>query len=250
MLVKTLICEECPHLLADKAWEKRQIDPILPMYGEPWIFGIDHPILRIQQPIVPQVLQANEPSSKDHRSPSVVDAEQGLAWWSGGAPSSREQEGGLKSIGERSSWSPSLGLGKEEINPSPTTPRRASNKASRRGRHLPVLSFSLTKNQGRTGLAISLCRGAALERGALICVHRAIWAWRGESTQFSIVTRYGAQVSRVRNGLAGRQLRASHWAQNATDSFNGKCHLPYLLVAMLSISLTEIHTTHAFCIYS
>ena len=80
MLVRTLICEERPHLLADKAREKRQIDPILPMYGEPWIFGIHHPILRIQQPIVPQVLQANEPSSKDHRSPSVVDAEQGLAW--------------------------------------------------------------------------------------------------------------------------------------------------------------------------
>ena len=142
------------HLLADKAREKRQIDPILPMYGEPWILGIHHPILRIQQPIVPQVLQANKPSSKDHRSPSVVDAEQGLTWWSGGAPSSREQGRRSQVNRERSSWSPSLGLCKEEINPSPTTPRRASNKASRRGRHLPVLSFLLdkkTKNQGKEG---------------------------------------------------------------------------------------------------
>ena len=119
----------------------------------------------------------------------------------------------------------------------------------------PCPSFLLdTKTKkskkGRTGLAISLCRGAALECGASICVHRAIWARRGESTQFSIVTRYGAQVLRVRNGPATRQLRASHWAQNATDSFTGRCQLPYLLVVMLSISLTEIHTTHACCLSS
>ena len=102
MLVKTLICEECPHLLADKAREKRQIDPILPMYGEPWIFGIHHPILRIQQPIVPQVLQANKPSSKDHRSPP-------LSMQSKASPGEVEEHHHpknrkeVKSIGERSS---------------------------------------------------------------------------------------------------------------------------------------------------
>ena len=56
--------------------------------------------------------------------------------------------------GKETPESPSLGLYQEEINPGPTTPRRASNKASRRGRHLPVLSFSLTKktkNQGKEG---------------------------------------------------------------------------------------------------